>query len=418
MKSQHKSEGGGMILSFFMRVVAVLFICFSLLFISFNPIKESRHFVGNDEWYYFRYALAVEKKGTLAFSQMLRWYNSSDEARKHPSPMRAGYLLWISFLFKIFGPSFAVLELCSTMSFIILLYVCYYYVRKYFTADVALLLVWLLSSSPLMLGLSRRALLDGPLNLLWGTLVWVFFDFLMSPGKKKYVFIVLLLALSITVKEMTVVLIPFFMLAGAWFKRKGTAIRWSEILGIMFWPLLIVTVFYSWILSGGPAPYEIVSGIFKTHFAGGHPNPYAIDYSSGPWFRYILDFLLLTPVTLLLMIGYLGFLVARRDQLTLKIKYLLAYFIFVYTALNALPHSKVVRFVVNLDMVLNLFAVLMLIELFKPQDSLRRQEIFFGAVIGIIVLNWCIFSQLFYQSNLLDPISYHLLRYRHLIPVD
>jgi hypothetical protein len=154
----------------------------------------------------------------------------------------------------------------------------------------------------------------------------------------------------------------------------------------------------------------------KAYFGPNHANLYAVYFDSGPWFRYVLDFLLLNPVATLLAIAYAGYLAARRDLLTRPISYFLLYFGFVYAFFSAFPHRKIVRFVVNLEMVLALFAVLMLIELFKPQESRKRQRIFILALIGLAVINWRGFFQLFYMPGMIDPVSYNLLVLRDFVP--
>ena len=57
--------------------------------------------------------------------------------------------------------------------------------------------------------------------------------------------------------------------------------------------------------------------------------------------------------------------------------YFLLYFVYVYRVLSCLAHSKVVRYVVNLEMVMALFAVLMLMEVFKGPEVEKAIFCFF-----------------------------------------
>jgi hypothetical protein len=72
--------------------------------------------------------------------------------------------------------------------------------------------------------------------------------------------------------------------------------------------------------------------------------------------------------------------------------------------------------VVNLEMVMGLFAVLMLVEVVKGLHVRKKQFFVFYFAFGIFVYNWFSFMDLFYKPSLLDPISYHLLVLRHFIP--
>jgi len=66
-------------------------------------------------------------------------------------------------------------------------------------------------------------------------------------------------------------------------------------------------------------------------------------------------------------------------------------------------------------MVMALFAVLMLSDLFKNMGNGNGRRLVYVS-IGIFVYNWFSFINLFYKTALLDPISYYLLLNRHFIP--
>jgi len=405
-----------MIFSRIDRVLLSLCIAGSIIFLCSHPLKADQFGPQSDEGYYYHYSNLVVQKGNKAFKELALWYATSNEAHKHPAPLRAGYILLTAGLFKIFGPSYSLLGLVSTASFLLFLAVCFYYSRKHFGWDIALLFTLFLSSSPLMLGLSRRALLDSPINFLWGLAVWLFLDLLSYPALWKYALFILTLCFSITVKEMSVVLIPFFVLTGVWGCFKGRPVKVWQILGLIFIPAFVVLFFYAWVL-GGLEPLRLVAiGVFKTHFDVQHPNPYAVYFCSGPWFRYVLDFLLLIPVVTLLFIGYCFVFVCEREAVDWKQKYFLAYFVFIYAVMNSLVNSKVVRVVVNLEMVMALFAVFMLMRLSMRYPAEKRKMGLLFMAFAIFVVNLDGFLRLFYFSGLLDPISYHLLVLRSFIP--
>jgi hypothetical protein len=66
---------------------------------------------------------------------------------------------------------------------------------------------------------------------------------------------------------------------------------------------------------------------------------------------------------------------------------------------------------------MGLFAVLMLIEVFKGPDDRKRQRWLVYSAVGIFLYNCVSFVNLFYNVSLLDPISHHLLVLRHFIPL-
>lgn len=397
------------------QFVIIGLISAALLFLCSHQLKEDQFSPESDEGYYFHYAKVISEKGIAGFPELINWYASSEKARFHPTPSRAGYTLFTACLFKITGPSYTTLGTFSLISFLLFLFFSFYFSQKHFNTDTALFLTLLLSSSPLMLAMSRRALTDSVMNLMWGVTVWIFLDFLLAPRKKSYFIFLLCFSLSIMIKESTLVLLPFFLIAALIHKYayKGE-ISWPCIIGTALWPILIVISLYFVILSGGGNFVVAVKSVLTTHFEAHHSNPYAIKYSSGPWFRYLVDFLLLSPISTLLFVGYsTHILITRKFQW--KTTYFLLYFLIVYGILNSLGHSKVVRFVINLDMVISLFTVLALYELLGHQDQRIRDKRLVSCLTIIFFINFFTFTNFFYIDGLLDPISYHLLVLRHFI---
>src|SRR5262249_22653850 len=95
------------VLSGFYRCVILLLLGSILVFLSFHPLSESQYGPRSDEGYYLRYASQVLHEGRPAFAELTQWYSSSAEARKHPAPVRVGYILLDAFLFHVDGfPSF------------------------------------------------------------------------------------------------------------------------------------------------------------------------------------------------------------------------------------------------------------------------------------------------------------------------
>lgn len=370
----------------------------------------------SDEGYYYSYAAMMKDKGTSSVPFLFNWYSGSAHARLHPSPMRIGYTFLMGALFKIHGPSTKMMDFTSLASFLLLLLVCYYYAKKYFDPDTALLFVLLLGYSPLMVGLTMRGLIDSEVNLLWGLQVWLFYDYLTAPKRWKYVATLLLLTYSILFKESAVFFIPFMLVSALWLRRQAFA----AVFKMVSLSVLIILLIYTLLLqsAGGIWIFRLIGDLVGTHLVESVQSDYAYFYCSGAWFKYLLDFFLVNPFIILLMFACLGYMAAKPKLLDEKIKYLLSYFIFFYAALSALPHSKVIRCVENLEMVAILLAAIYLLEAFKPKESPRGRLLLIICVLGILTYNFYSFLTIFYATKLLDPLSYHLLALRHLIRWD
>lgn len=394
------------------RYVILAIIIGILLFFCSHPLIPSQFGHTSDEGYYFTYSKMISEKGLGVFDELFDWYAGSDEARKHPAPIRVGYLLPTSTMFTLFGPSYEALGLVSSVSFLLFLGVCFYFCRKHFDSNTALVFLLFLVSSPLMLGMGRRALADSLSNLCWGLAIWLFLDFLSKRTTIKYIVFLISLMVCLLVKEMSVVLFVFFVFFAAIGRRYyKLEITNAQIVGIVIWPVLVVGFIYTLIFKGNLI--AVIGALIQTHLYV--VNPYALNYSSGPWYRYLVDFILLSPITTLLFLGYAFHLIAQRLK-DWKKAYFFAYFFITYIVLNFLSHSKVVRFVINLDMVISLFAVLMLWELSTIFKERFRERFIIYLAIFIATLNFKSFLDIFYLSGLLDPISAHLLMLRGFIP--
>jgi 4-amino-4-deoxy-L-arabinose transferase-like glycosyltransferase len=271
------------------------------------------------------------------------------------------------------------------------------------------------ASSPLMLGMSRVALNDSMLNLFWGCSVWAFMDLVNKRTTGKLALLVVFLTFSLLIKEASVLLIFFmivFSLCFARFYKVRVHVRDVAVLSIV--PLVITAVVYL-LVSGGPGHcMALLHAMYLTHFVD-QANPYALKYSAGPWFRYFVDLLMISPVIFLIAAGYAGHLIIRRSR-DWKHMCLLIYFASVYLPLSLLQHTKVVRYVINLEMVLAVFCVSGILELFKrhfQEDNLKGA---LWVLILVCTVSYNLFYDVFVHNGLLDPITFNLAQIQRFIP--
>jgi 4-amino-4-deoxy-L-arabinose transferase-like glycosyltransferase len=398
----------GSVVSGKFKIAFFLLILIGISYVTLG-MPEQRHGNGSDSYWYVRYAELINNKGMVGFKSLTHWYADSAENRYHPAPFRVGYIMLAALAIKIFGSSYSVLVGISLISFFLFLAVSYYYCRKHFDADVAFAFFVLLASSPLLLNMSRVAMIESVVNLLWGTAAWMFLDLMKTPGRRTYWLLITVLSLALLFKESSVILMPFFALAWFFLFRKTCLLSRSEITGLIAWPLLIAGSVLILALGGVYEVLDAMKAVYATHFLD-KVNMYALAYSSGPWFRYIVDFILLSPVTTIAFLAYAGFIVLegkwRREE-----TYFLCYYIFIYAVLSIPQNSKVVRFVINLEMAMCLFTVLFIFQFIRKQALKPAVSLVFLFVI--VLTN---FQSLMGIIGNLDPITFTLAIQRHLIP--
>lgn len=394
--------------------VMLIFVAVLLLAVGRYLTPESFHLKGSDEFYYLQYAQHIADNGARGFQDLVQWYAQSEENRYHPSPVRFAYVSLAALLVKIFGPSYSILVCISYASLLAFCAVCFYYARKLISDEFAVCFLLILCSSPLTLGMGCVALSDSFLNLLWGCSVWAFMDYIHKRSPGKMALLIVFLALSILTKESSVLLLGFvtvFILLARFFK---IPVVYKDLIPICGIPVAIVVLVYLTVL-GGFANFSIfVHSLYLTHFVD-QANAYALDFSGGPWFRYFVDFMLLSPVVTLIAVGYAGHLLLERSR-EWKHMFFLTYFAAIYIPLSLLQHTKVVRFVINLEMVLALFCAWAVLEFFKKDI---QKEKWGGALLTLLAISAVSFSsffKLFAVASMLDPITYHLVQIQGFIP--
>ena len=138
---------------------------------------------------------------------------------------------------------------------------------------------------------------------------------------------------------------------------------------------------------------------------------YAIAYSQGPWFRYLIDFLLLSPLTTLLAVAYyFGPAMEQRDRFLGRCTLLL----FLVFSLLAL---KNVRYVSFFDILVRILAVLTLTSLSHHPALARVGER--GVVLAILLLaayDLSLFHVIFNGGGVYEPVTATLAKVERLIP--
>ncbi len=440
------------------RIILFLLVVFSVAFLAFNLVPEKQYYPWSDEGYYYRYGSQIEQEGLPGLKKLLSWYAGDEKARYHPAPTRIGYLFIVSILFRIFGPSYVLLGLISFVSFLCFLWISFYFIKKYVDEAAAWHATALLSSSPLLLAMSRRALTDSMINLSWALSFWLFFDFLHPPTQdaaplkngaeeresgivsasadvrpflekgttsvvglhkpqaKKYFFLIASLAWALLVKEASVILLPlfafFFLVERKYF---NLAVPRIYFWGILLGPIAIAGPCFFVALGGWENIFVAIKAILSTHFDPHYSNQYATVFCVGPWYRYLVDFLLLSPCMMLLFLGQFFWLLLEKKK-TLMERYLLFYCVSIFVFFSSLSHTKVVRFVISLEMVIALFAFFYILKISKKVGEGHAAKITLLIIIFLFTTNWLNFYSIFFKTGLLDPISFHLLRTMQFIP--
>jgi len=393
-----------------LSILALLFI-FAVSFTAISFGFKNLKFAANaDEGYYLKYAAYIGDKGVSGFPDLFRDYTENQQNWLFPNPLRIGFIILSSIWLNIFGYSFLNLAYLSLFCFYAFLFACFYFVKKYFGKNSALLFTVLLAFSPLNMAMARRALMDSCSNLFMVLSVWLFFDTLRENKIFKTALFILVYSFTILVKESSVLLSIFFifyiLIRRGVFKKP---VRPRDFLAATLLPFGIVGIVY--VIAAGGMSY--VMDTAEIIIKSPQTNQYAIMFGSGPWFSYIIDWILLSPWVAVLAIAFPLYYITK-DEWEEAIFYLILFSITLIFLFSFF--TKNIRYLIILDMPIRLFAILMLNELrlriFKDKAFIMLVFI----VIAVSFSDYSNFYNLFVRHDIYDPVTQWLLQAQHIIP--
>jgi hypothetical protein len=367
-----------------------------------------------DDSYYLHYMDTVASQGPAAFPRLVEHWNSTPVDWRFPPPTRVGFVGISAVWGWLFGTTYRSLQSLSLASFVLLCVLNYVFVRRHFGGSTAFLAGTLLGFSPLLMGLSRLALSDSTAVLWMSASVWMFLEVSRDPTwVPKQVLFMVALTMMVLVKEISVLLVGayvVFVLYERFVRGVPHDLRRAAVaLAVPGAVVLAIQV----LAAGGFAPLLETARIL---LASPGTNRYAIRFGSGPWFRVILDFLLLSPWPTLLAIGWFWITAVRLrtgrfDRTSVYLGLVIASLVFVLSFF-----TKNVRYASVLEPPIRLFAVLLVRDLFGGLRG-RLPRLLTGGVVAILcALDWRSFELIWVENEGFDPVTRFLGMVRRVIP--
>ncbi len=389
-----------------------------------------------DEGTYFNNARRVRMFGVSHIPVLAKEYLASPRAKLLPNPGRVGQILVAALWLRIFPMTYRSLAMLSFVCFLLCLGASFHFARKYLGTDTALWYTTLLSSSPLLMAASRRLLQDSLLHLFWALSFWLFFDYLMTRDRRRLWIFGAALFAAITIKEQSIALLPFFGVSWLIFKfryRKDLPVR--DLLVALLAPPIAAAVLLTVCLGGVKNAIAMAACVLSVYFPPGRFSPATLShvlaqavgmdfspgpfnrynlYSLGPWYKFLVDFMLLTPMTTLLFVGYAFHLLLQRKLDAIR-AYHMVFFAVIFSVLSSL-YTRNVRYAISLEIVISLFAVFALQELFAAANKRITTHALSVSVFLIYLMNILNYHNIYVVWRTYDPISVQLLLTQRILP--
>jgi 4-amino-4-deoxy-L-arabinose transferase-like glycosyltransferase len=361
--------------------------------------------VGFDEGLYAEYVHKLATLGFSAYPLIVQDYVERQERlqRSILSPLRflyicSGYLWHLSFGAD---PLLALKNVASLFS-VLTLFISTAFAWRLKGPSWALAIGALMCVAPTQIHMSQHALVDGYFTF-WALLcLWLFWENLQRPRDWRWLvaYVVGLAFLVLTKENSFFVWIALLALIAAnhWL-RFGTVTR-ELVIATVLGPLLGVVILI--FLAGG-----IAQTIYTYHYslAKNYELKYAILTGDGPWYRYLVDLLLVSPIILILAFGTLF----RLDR---KMKPELFMSIFIaasYLVMCNVKYGMNLRYANMWDMPLRFLAFSQIVTMASWAKSYRT-AIIAPAVIFLAAIEFHQYIVLAVNYPLYELITHDLLR--------
>jgi 4-amino-4-deoxy-L-arabinose transferase-like glycosyltransferase len=371
--------------------------------------------VGYDEGIYSRYVRIALQNGLWNYADVAQGYVEWQDNRPDAivPATRIGFILPAAILAKFTGVnSLTALRWVSMGASILLLLAIPLMARRMKSGTETnarvLTLSVLVAVAPLQIHLAQRSLIDGYFAF-WAILcAWALWENLQAPQRSGWLLTygISLLVLVLTKENAAFVFLALLVVMIV-FAVAG--------LGRMSWPLIFVSligpavaILFLSMLIGGIG--EWIS-FYRSFVAKSATLPYPVKFQDGAWYRYVVDFTLLSPVIVALFFGALFQLKKESEPDIFWAVFLGASFI----GMSSVPFGMSLRFAAYWDVPLRWLAASQLLLLRTRFPYLKAPAVFCALVLFLGALDLFQYWRYFVQGAIYDPVSFDLLHASKLI---
>jgi 4-amino-4-deoxy-L-arabinose transferase-like glycosyltransferase len=334
--------------------------------------------IGFDEGLYREYVDGLSKDGLSSYPDMVQAYIDAQSQMTKPilPPVRFLYI-FIGYVWKsVFGTeTLESLRQVASLFSILTLALASAFTWRLVGSKSACAVAALMAFAPTQLHMSQHALIDGFFTFWTLLALWLLWENLVEPNDwRRLIGFGISLALLVITKENSFFVwlaIVALIVANRWLQF-GTATR-PLFLVTVAGPVLgvVILVFLSGGLTSLIETYRLL--VTKASTA-----QYAIITGDGPWHRYLVDLMLVSPLILILAIGAVFSL-----NRTMKPELYFVIFVAVsYLVMCNVKYGMNLRYANIWDMPLRFLAASCLSGLVAPLS--RYRNLIFGAAVALI----------------------------------
>jgi hypothetical protein len=365
---------------------------------------------GFDERIYVAYVDRLTENGIGSYPSVFHDYieQVSKAETVFLPPSRAGYIVPAWLLTKLTkGDSYEALRIVAAAGTWLFAMAGFIFARRWVTPRMALALLGLLMCAPLQIHLSQFAFIDGVAAfcvLLTVASVW---ECLQQPHRIGWAITAAIgaWALVITKQEIAAFVGLYLIVALLLGKRLGFSTdRRPAFIALACASLLgVVTLI---LIAGGTSPFLET---FRIYSERSQTLPYAIATGDGPWNRYLVELVLVSPLVFILALCG----IFRGQPVGSMGRYWLLFLVTTYALMCDVRYGMNLRYTAMWDFPLALFAVLAISSL---TTRCRRPTVWAAALTCVVCLmTFWQYKAIFLPrpgvpNGLYDPVPEYMLR--------
>ncbi len=384
------------------------------IFLRVHP-TAAFHQVGSDEATYTRYLGALRMVGIANYRAVVKAYEeyqaTLSDAIVHP--LRMNYLVISYGWMQLFHCNpLAALHAVASAASILHLLLAGVVAWRFGGRSAVLGVLALAAFAPLQICLAQRALVDGFYAFFAMLSFWLLWENLRTPNHWGWLaaFTGSLFMLVLTKEYSAFVVFAFCAIMAlnhwldfGWVTPKLLAATAAG-------PALAVLVLMYFAGGAGAFFHFYLEFVQKSRTLG-----YAINWQDGPWSRYLLDFLLVTPAVLLLAVGRM-FQLDRKNPADL---FCAVFLVFSYVPMACVTYGMSLRFASFWDLPMCWLAYSMLRSLAGRLFARRATVALAVATVIVCGIELREYSRVFVEIKeehpVYDPITHNLLEADHIL---
>lgn len=259
--------------------------------------------IGYDEHGYMVFLQQIEKVGALNYDAVVQFYVENQYQRPDAivPATRIGFLLPAHLIRRaLHCDPFEALRTVSCIASILMLGLCALFAYRVGGAIPMLGMTALVATAPLQIYLSQRALIDGYFAFWAVAALWLAWENLQRPKHwgwlSAYAFSLAVLVLTKENAAFVVFAIGGVLVLNR-FLRSGTVT--PQLFAATVAGPAVAVLFLAWMVGGVGEWIQF----YQMFVAKSRTNPYSILAQDGPWYRYLVDFVILAPLPVLFACG-------------------------------------------------------------------------------------------------------------------